>query len=63
MILNLNEKKEVFKKIVEMYDYKFTETDLNNFLYFETHGNLLRFLSILNNSDFEMSEDYMPCIS
>ena len=41
----------------------FTESDLDIFLYFDTHGNLLKYLSTLKNSDFKISKDYLSCIS
>ena len=61
--LNCNDKKNIFNKIVKAYDLNFNESDLNTFLYFDTHGNLLRYLSLLKESDLTISEDYLSCIS
>ena len=57
------EKKNIFNKISQTYSLNFTESDLDTFLYFDTHGNLLKYLSTLKNSDFKISEDYLSCIS
>ncbi len=57
------EKKNIFNKIVENYKLNFTEFDLNNFLYFDTHGNLIKYLDTLKNSNFSISENYLSCIS
>ena len=64
-VINFNflEKKNIFNKIAQTYSLNFTESDLDNFLYFDTHGNLLKYLSTLKNSDFKISKDYLSCIS
>ncbi len=64
-VINFNflEKKNIFNKISQTYSLNFTESDLDIFLYFDTHGNLLKYLSTLKNSDFKISEDYLSCIS
>jgi DNA polymerase-3 subunit delta' len=64
-VINFNflEKKNIFNKISQTYSLNFTESDLDSFLYFDTQGNLLKYLSILKNSNFKISEDYLSCIS
>ena len=64
-VINFNflEKRNIFNKISQKYSLNFTESDLDIFLYFDTHGNLLKYLSTLKNSDFKISEDYLSCIS
>ena len=64
-VINFNflKKKNIFNKIAQTYSLNFTESDLDIFLYFDTHGNLLKYLSILKNSDFKISENYLSCIS
>jgi len=57
------EKKNIFNKIVKDKEFSFTELDLNNFLYFDSHGNLIKYLEILKNSNFSISENYLSCIS
>lgn len=57
------EKKNIFNKIVKDKEFSFTESDLNNFLYFDSHGNLIKYLEILKNSNFSISENYLSCIS
>ena len=60
---NFSEKKDIFYKISRSYDFNFTETDLSNFLNFDTHGNLLNYLAILKDSGFNISQNYSSCIS
>ena len=64
-VINFNflEKKNIFNKISQTYSLNFTESDLDIFLYFDTQGSLLKYLSILKNSNFKISEDYLSCIS
>ena len=57
------EKKVIFNKIIKDYELNFTETDLNNFLYFDTHGNLLKYLNVLKDSNLSISEDRLECIN
>jgi len=60
---NLSEKKEIFTEISKSYNFDFTENDLNNFLRFDTHGNLLNYLAILKETDFNLSDNYSSCIT
>jgi len=57
------EKKNIFNKIAKDKEFSFTELDLNNFLHFDSHGNLIKYLEILKNSNFSISENYLSCIS
>jgi len=61
--LNLPQKKEIFKEISKSYNFNFTEDDLNNFLRFDTHGNLLNYLAMLEETDFNLSDNYSSCIT
>jgi len=56
------EKKNIFNKIVENYQLNFNEDFLDNFFYFETPGNLLRYLLILKDTNFNLSHDSLSCI-
>ncbi len=60
---SLLEKKNIFNKIIKQYELSFDEFDLNNFLYFDSHGNLIKYLNILKNSNSSISENYLSCIS
>ena len=56
---NLKEKRNIFYKISNEYDLNFVESDLDNFLYFDTHGNFLKYLSALNGSKIDESNNYL----
>ena len=60
---NFFEKKNIFNKIVQEYDVNFTEPDLENFLYFDTPGNLLNYLSILKDSTYKITDNNLSCVS
>tara|TARA_Y100000590_G_scaffold462179_1_gene625628 strand:- start:3911 stop:4876 length:966 start_codon:yes stop_codon:yes gene_type:complete len=60
---SFSQKKDIFNKIIKDYELSFTDSDLNNFLYFDTHGNLLKYLTTLKNSNFSISENYLSCIT
>ena len=59
---SLLEKKNIFKKIAENYQLNFNEDYLGNFFYFETPGNLLRYLLFLEDTNFNLSQDSLSCI-
>ena len=59
---NAIEKKNIFNKIVQNYEFDFKEHNLDKFLYFDTPGNLLKCLSLLNDSKLDISKDHLSCI-
>tara|TARA_B100001123_G_C15120861_1_gene951290 strand:+ start:123 stop:1088 length:966 start_codon:yes stop_codon:yes gene_type:complete len=61
--LTFQEKKSIFNKITKNYDLDFSESDLENFLYFDTHGNLLTYLLTLKTSSYKISENSLSCLS
>ena len=60
---SFSKKKFFFNNLVKDYDLIFNETDLDNFLYFDSHGNLLRYLFLLKETNISISENYQSCIS
>ena len=60
---NFSEKKNIFNKIIKQYEPTISQIDLNNFLYFDSHGNLIKYLDVLKNSNFSISENYLSSIS
>ena len=59
---NILEKVNIFKNLIKNYDLDFFESDLNDFFYFDTHGNFLKYLSILKDSNLKISTNYLSCI-
>ena len=59
---NTFDKKKVFNKIIADYDLISTDLELNNFLYFDTPGNFLKYFLILKESNLDISEDHLSCI-
>ena len=60
--LNIDEKKNIFKKIAQDYQLNFNYNDLDKFFYFESPGNLLKYLISLKDSNFNILENNLPCI-
>jgi len=60
--LNFPEKKSIFNKVIKNNELNISQHDLNSFLYFDTHGNLFKYLNILKNSNLSISENYLSCI-
>jgi len=60
--LNIEEKKNIFKKISQDYQLNFNYNDLDKFFYFESPGNLLKYLIALKDSNFYILENNLPCI-
>ena len=59
---NALEKKNIFNKIAQDYQSNFIEINLDKFFYFDTPGNLLRYMLLLNNSNLNISIDHLSCI-
>jgi len=57
-----SDKKKIFNKIIADYDLTSTDLELNNFLYFDTPGNFLKYFLILKESNLDISEDQLSCI-
>ena len=60
--LNIDRKKKIFKKVAQDYQLNFNYNDLDKFLYFESPGNLLKYLITLKDSNFNIFENNLPCI-
>ena len=60
--LNIDKKKNIFKKITQNYQLNFNYNDLDKFFYFESPGNLLKYLIALKDSNFNILENNLPCI-
>ena len=60
--LNIDEKKNIFKKIAQDYQLNFNYNDLDKFFYFESPGNLLKYLIAFKDSNFNILENNLPCI-
>ena len=60
--LNIDEKKNIFKKVAQDYQLNFNYNDLDKFFYFESPGNLLKYLITLKDSNFNILENNLPCI-
>ena len=59
---NALEKKNIFNKIAQDYQSNFIEINIDKFFYFDTPGNLLRYMLLLNNSNLNISIDHLSCI-
>ena len=60
--LNIDKKKNIFKRVAQDYQLNFNYNDLDKFFYFESPGNLLKYLIALKDSNFNILENNLPCI-
>ena len=61
--LNLSKKKKILGNIIENYKQDFKINKIEDNFYFDTPGNILRHLIILNNIKTESLQDKISCIS
>ena len=59
---NINEKKNIFKKIVNDSNIDINDINLEEHLYFDTPGNLFKYLSIFNEFNLNLSKDLLESI-
>jgi len=60
--LNLQQKKNIFKNISSQYENNFDLKSLEDSFYFETPGNLLKYLMILVDNNITSFNDKLSCI-
>lgn len=61
--LNINEKKEILKNIIKPYENFLDLSFINDDLYIDTPGNILRHLLILKENSIDFSHDKLDIIS
>jgi len=62
LFFNLEEKKVVFNKIQNFYNNNFNINDHETFLYFETPGNILKYLIYFEDASFNFIDDKILAI-
>ena len=62
LFFNEKVKKSIFDRICSSINLTYESKNLDKFLYFDTPGNLIRYLLILNNSENNILENDMMCI-
>ena len=59
----LSEKKNILESIIKQYKNDFNKEILDDYLYFDAPGNILKYLKILNDSKIGNAKDKLSCIS
>ena len=59
---NTLKKKDIFNKITQDYHFIIEDHDVEKFLYFDTPGNLLKYLLLLKDSNLDIYKDLLSCI-
>ena len=59
---SIEEKKNIFIKISENFNFSYDKNKLDDFFYFESPGNLLRYLFELNSTNLDIFDDKISCI-
>tara|TARA_B100000029_G_scaffold458161_1_gene487362 strand:+ start:1635 stop:2603 length:969 start_codon:yes stop_codon:yes gene_type:complete len=63
LFFSSNEKKEIFEKIIKSYNFDFDINKLNNFFYYDSPGNLVKYLSIFDKNISKNLDNKLLCIS
>ena len=59
---NHNQKREILERLIGLYNLNFDLNKLTDNLYFDTPGNILKYLFIFKDTDFNFSRDALQCI-
>lgn len=60
--LNLSQKINVYNKLCTKFELSYNNEDVDNFLYFETPGNLFKYQHALKDSNLNIFKDVYQCI-
>ena len=58
----ISEKEKILKNIIKSYDDVFDLKNIDSSFYFDTPGNILRYLLIFKDSDLSLANDKLECI-
>ena len=58
----ISEKKKIFNEIIQNHQLNYKGQNTEKFLYFDTPGNLYKYLLLLNDSNLDISKDHLNCI-
>jgi len=58
----ISEKKEILKNIIRLYNGVFDLKNIDDSFYFDTPGNILKYLLIFKDSDINLFNDKLDCI-
>ena len=59
----LSEKKSILEGIIKQYKNNFKLSEIDDNFYFDTPGNILKYLRVLSNSNADSLKDKLSCIS
>jgi len=60
--LTLSKKNKILENIIKQYKYDFNIKKIVDSFYFDTPGNILKYLLIFNDSNIDFSKDKLSCI-
>ena len=60
---NQNEKKDIFKQLVNQYDDRFKADVIHDEFYIDSAGSILKYLKILNENNIDYTKGKISCIS
>ncbi len=61
--LDIKTKREIIKNLMSHYEIEYNYDDLIKSFYFDTPGNILKYLLILIDNDIDFNKDYLACIN
>jgi len=59
---NFQERKKIFAEINKSYNLNYDLNNIDESFYYDTPGNLLKYLSILNDSNIDIINDKLSCV-
>ena len=62
IFFNSLEKKNIFKKLAHQYNFECNINDLNDFFYFDTPGNIIKYSLDLVENNINIKNNYLNCI-
>jgi len=63
LFFTLSKKKNILESIIKAYNGNFDTDEIIDNFYFDTPGNVLRYLKIFTEKNFEYNQDKLSCIS
>ena len=63
LFFNLSQKKNILEKLLEQYKENLNPEEIIDYFYFDTPGNILKYISTLKGSDLDFTSNTLTCIT
>ena len=62
LFFNTKKKKEIFLSLIKQYNISYDSNKIKDFFYYDTPGNVLKYLSLFNNLELDISRNHLSSI-